>query len=98
MEGCRSVSVKSRIEQKLTSAFDPVSLTVVDELHRHAGHSGALPGGETHFNVTIVAAAFAGKNRLERHRMVNETLAEEFSGRLHALALNATAPANPKRG
>ena len=98
MEGCRIVSVKSRIEEKLNAAFSPESLTVVDESHLHAGHSGARPGGETHFRVAIVAAAFAGKNRVERHRIINETLADEFAGRLHALALNAAAPGEPSRG
>ena len=98
MEGCRIVSVKSRIEEKLNAAFSPESLTVVDESHLHAGHSGALPGGETHFRLTMVAAAFAGKSRVERHRMVNDALADEFSGRLHALALHATAPGETSRG
>ena len=98
MEGCRIVSVKSRIEEKLTTTFSPESLTVIDESHRHAGHSGALPGGETHFRVAIVASAFAGKSRVERHRMVNEALAEELRGRLHALALHATAPGEAPRG
>jgi BolA family transcriptional regulator, general stress-responsive regulator len=98
MEGCRIVSVKSRIEEKLKSTFNPVTLTVVDESHLHAGHAGAMPGGETHFRVTIVASAFSGKNRVERHRMINEALAEEFLGRLHALALHATAPEETSRG
>ena len=90
--------VKSRIEEKLAKAFQPESLRVVDESHLHAGHSGARPGGETHFRVTLVSAAFAGKSRIERHRMVNSTLADELAGPVHALAVHAMAPGEPARG
>ena len=86
------VSVRERIEEKLLGAFQPDSLTVVDESHLHAGHAGARPGGETHFRVTVTSKAFAGKSRVERHRMVNTALAEELAGQVHALAINATAP------
>ena len=91
-KGCGIVSVKSRIEEKLGAAFAPASLEVVDESHLHAGHAGARPEGETHFRVALVAAAFAGKSRVERHRMVNAALAEELAGPVHALAVRATAP------
>ena len=86
------VSVKSLIEGKLTKALQPEALTVVDESHLHAGHAGSRPGGETHFRVTVVAPVFAGKTRIERHRLVNETLAEELAGPVHALAVRAFAP------
>jgi BolA protein len=86
------MSIQASITQKLTEAFRPDSLNVVDESHQHEGHSGHRPGGETHFRVYIVARAFAGKTRLERHRMVNTTLAEELAGRVHALAIHAAAP------
>jgi BolA protein len=86
------VSVKSHIEGKLTKALQPEALTVVDESHLHAGHAGSRPGGETHFRVTVVAPVFAGKTRIERHRLVNETLAEELAGPVHALAVRAYAP------
>jgi BolA protein len=86
------VSVKSQIEEKLQAAFRPESLQVVDESHLHAGHAGARPEGETHFRVTLVSPAFAGKSRVERHRMVNSTLAEELAGPVHALAVHASAP------
>ena len=66
--------------------------------HRHAGHAGARPGGETHFRVTIVSAAFAGKGRVERHRMVNAALAEELAGPVHALAVHPAAPGEDVRG
>jgi len=80
------------ITEKLREAFAPARLEVVDESHRHEGHAGHRPGGETHFRVYIVAEAFKGKSRLERHRMVNETLASELGGGVHALAIHASAP------
>lgn len=92
------MSVKSRIEEKLEGAFHPESLKVVDESHLHAGHAGARPEGETHFRVTLVSPAFAGKARIERHRMVNKVLADELAGPVHALAVHASAPEDPGRG
>jgi BolA protein len=89
------VSVKSRIEEKLRNAFSPERLEVKDESHLHVGHAGARPGGETHYRVQIVASAFAGKTRVERHRLVNGALAEELAGPVHALAIQAVAPAEP---
>ena len=80
------------ITEKLTKAFAPQSLDVVDESHQHAGHAGHRPGGQTHFRVYIVSDAFRGKTRLERHRMVNETLSGELAGGVHALAIHASAP------
>ena len=77
---------------KLTAAFAPASLKVEDESHRHEGHAGHRPGGQTHFRVTIVAEAFRGRSRLERHRMVNDALAAEIKGGVHALAIQASAP------
>jgi len=80
------------ITEKLTEAFTPESLRVVDESHQHAGHSGHRPGGETHFRIYIVARAFQGKTRIERHRMINAVLTAELSGGVHALAIHAAAP------
>ena len=80
------------IAKKLTEAFAPQSLQVEDESHRHEGHAGHRPGGQTHFRVTIVAEAFRGKSRIERHRMINATLSGELSGGVHALAIHAAAP------
>lgn len=80
------------IKTKLAAAFAPQSLDVVDESHQHEGHAGHRPGGQTHFRVYIVSDAFKGKSRLERHRMINETLSGELSGGVHALAIHATAP------
>jgi BolA family transcriptional regulator, general stress-responsive regulator len=80
------------ITEKLRKTFAPQSLSVEDESHRHEGHAGHRPGGESHFRVYIVAAAFRGKSRLERHRMINAALADELSGGVHALAIHAAAP------
>ncbi len=85
-------TVGSRIESKLRVALDPLSLEVRDDSHLHAGHAGSRPGGETHFTVKVVSRAFAGKSRIERHRMVHATLAEELADRVHALAIFAEAP------
>jgi BolA protein len=80
------------IEKKLDEAFSPQSLRVEDESHHHQGHAGHRHGGETHFRVYIVSEAFKGKSRLERHRMVNQILAAELNGGVHALAIHAAAP------
>ena len=80
------------IQQKLTSAFAPTRLEIEDDSARHAGHAGASPGGESHFNVVIESAAFAGEAKVARQRMVYRTLAEELAGQLHALSVKALAP------
>lgn len=80
------------ITQKLTEAFAPQSLKVEDESHRHEGHAGHRPGGQTHFRVYIVSDAFKGKSRLERHRLINGILSGELAGGVHALAIHAAAP------
>ena len=78
------------IAQKLTNALMPEEIDVQDVSHKHAGHAGWREGGGTHFEVTIKAAAFAGKSRLQRHRMVNEILADDLVGSIHALELHLT--------
>jgi len=84
--------VAERITEKLTQAFAPAELSVTDESHLHAGHAGARPEGETHFRVRVVSQAFAGKTPVQRHRMINEVLADELAGPVHALAIKAAAP------
>ena len=86
------MNTRDIITEKLTEAFKPQSLRVEDESHKHEGHAGHRPGGETHFRVYIVSDAFEGKSRIERHRMVNATLAAELKGSVHALAIKAQAP------
>jgi len=80
------------IKQTLQERLHPSQLTVTDESEQHRGHGGWREGGETHFRVHIVSEAFAGKSRVERHRLVNEVLKEAFDRGLHALAVQAKAP------
>ncbi len=87
-----------RIEATLGEAFAPVALRVEDDSARHAGHAGARAGGETHYTVLIVAAAFEGQSRVARHRMVHTLLAREFEQGLHALALTLRTPAEHAAG
>ena len=88
----REGEIASRIRHKLESRLAPQVLDVTDESHRHAGHAGSRAEGETHFRLTIVSTAFAGKSRIERHRMVHDVLAEELKDRVHALTLTARTP------
>jgi BolA protein len=85
-------TVSARIVEKLTRGLSPVRLEVVDDSARHAGHAGASPAGETHFSVTVEAAAFEGLGRVARQRLVMGLLAEELSGPVHALSILAKAP------
>jgi BolA protein len=80
------------IQNKLTEAFRPTRLDIQDDSARHAGHAGARPGGESHFNVVIEAAAFAGQPKVVRQRMVYRALTDELAGPVHALSVKALAP------
>ena len=86
------MSLKDWIVETLTQTLDPVDLSVDDESHLHAGHGGWRPSGETHFRINVVSVAFAGKSRVDRHRIVNAAMAGAFDRGLHALAINAKAP------
>ncbi len=89
------MSMEEVIREKLTEAFSPQSLDVVNDSHRHAGHAGSPGTGESHFRVTIISEKFSDLSRVERHRLVNEALASELSGAIHALAIKALAPEDP---
>lgn len=88
--------VADTIRSKLTDAFAPLALEVVDDSARHAGHAGASRAdgsrGETHFHVTLVSQQFAGMPRVERQRRIHAVLAAELAGPVHALTLKAMAP------
>jgi BolA protein len=86
------MQVRRAMEDKLRAAFAPTRLAIVDDSHRHAGHGGARPEGETHFTVEIASAAFAGQNRVARQRAVYAVLAQELETRVHALALTTLTP------
>ncbi len=81
-----------RIRDKISVALAPARLVVEDQSARHAGHAGADPAGETHFRVTVVADAFQGRSRAERHRQIYTLLAEELADRVHALSLRTHTP------
>ncbi len=98
-------SKQSAMEEKLTAAFAPERLEVINESRLHAGHhrdggheDDTYDGtGETHFRIRIVAAAFAGMSRVQRHRVINDLLKEEIDGGVHALALEPSAPGEATR-
>jgi BolA protein len=79
------------IRERLTAAFAPQQLDIIDESHLHAGHPGARSGGG-HFAVTIVSASFEGKNLLARHRMVYDALGDAMQTEIHALSIKAYTP------
>jgi BolA protein len=87
------MTVADAIRQRLTAALAPDRLDLVDESARHAGHLGARPQGESHFRLTIVAPAFAGRSRIERQRLVFAALGDLMQSDIHALAITALTPA-----
>jgi len=91
------MSIHELIERSLKQALVPERLIVLDESADHAGHAGHRAGGESHFRVRIVSQAFAGRSRVERHRLVNDTLQPAFAQGVHALAIEASAPGEPVR-
>jgi BolA protein len=85
------MTMADTIAGKLEKALSPREIEVLDVSHKHAGHSGWREGGETHFEVMIRADIFAGKSRVECHRMVNGILADELASSVHALQLDLSA-------
>jgi BolA protein len=86
-----------RIRAALEAAFPPAEVTVADDSHRHAGHAGARPEGETHYSVRVVSPAFAGKSRVDRSRAAHAALDAEFGTGLHALSLRLLTPEEAAR-
>lgn len=86
------MSMETAIRAKLIEALQPTRLDVINESHLHAGHRSSPGTGESHFRVLVVSSMFAGRSRVDRHRLVNETLAAELKGKVHALAIKAYAP------
>ncbi len=84
------------IRDKLTAAFSPTQLDIIDESHLHAGHPGARSGGG-HFVATIVTESFAGQNMLARHRMIYDALGEMMNTDIHALSIKAYTPEELKQ-
>ena len=86
------MSSEQMLREKLRVELEPIRLDIVNESHMHAGHRSSPDTGESHFRVLVVSPKFAGKSRVERHRMVNAAVAELLRGRVHALAIRALAP------
>jgi BolA protein len=89
------LNVAAEMRQRL-AALEPTTLDLTDESAKHAGHAGAAPGGQTHWRLSIVSNRFAGKPTLARHRMVYEALGELMQHPIHALAITARSPEEPK--
>ncbi|WP_144061290.1 BolA family protein [Hyphomicrobium denitrificans] len=88
-------SVTQILREKLMVELRPTRLDVINESELHAGHKSSPGTGESHFRILIVSGAFAGKSRVERHRIVNDLLKDEIRGDVHALALATLAPGEP---
>ena len=86
------MSIEQAIREKLMLALRPIRLDVINESELHAGHRNSPGTGESHFRVLVVSDLMRGKSRVERHRMINEALADEFKRGVHALAIKAYAP------
>ncbi|MBN8531458.1 MAG: BolA family transcriptional regulator [Alphaproteobacteria bacterium] len=90
-------SRQQRIKAILAERLAPTQLTITDDSHRHAGHAGAQPGGETHYTIAIISEAFCGLSRVARHRLVYDALKAEFAAGLHALSINTQTPEEASR-
>lgn len=89
------MSAEASMREKLMVGLAPTRLDIINESELHAGHRSSPGTGESHFRIVVVSPAFAGKSRVERHRMVNALLTDELVGRVHALALKTYAPGEP---
>jgi len=86
------MTVTETVTKKLKTAFQPVDFELIDDSDKHRGHGGWREGGESHFRLRMVSAAFAGQSRVQRQRAVNNVLAEELAGPVHALSMDLRAP------
>ena len=84
--------VATEMLRRLNSALSPTRIDLIDDSERHRGHGGYNPAGESHFTLRIESPAFAGKNRVERQRMIYAALGELMEQRVHALSIKARAP------
>jgi BolA protein len=88
-------SIEQELREALIVALEPTRLDVVNESHLHAGHASSPGTGESHFRVLVVAPRFAGKSRIERHRLVNDAIGDLLRSGIHALAIRTYAPGEP---
>ncbi len=89
------MNAEKRLKEKLMLALEPTRLDVINESALHAGHRSSPGTGESHFRILVVSDRFSGLTRVARHRLVNDALADELSGRIHALALTTLTPDEP---
>lgn len=92
MEHERTGPVAAEMVRRLNSALSPSAIALIDDSEQHRGHGGYNPAGESHFTLRIESAAFAGKSRVERQRMIHAALGDLLHERVHALSIRATAP------
>jgi BolA protein len=85
-------AVTETMRRKLEAAFAPSRLDIIEDSDKHKGHAGHRESGESHFTLIIETPAFAGVARVERQRRINQALAEELAGPVHALSIKASAP------
>ena len=84
--------VAAEMLRRLNSAITPATIHLVDDSEQHRGHGGYNPSGESHFSLQIESPAFAGKNRVQRQRMIYAAIGDLMDSRVHALSIRATAP------
>lgn len=92
MNAAATGPVAAEMLRRLNSALSPDEIALIDDSEQHRGHGGYNPEGESHFTLRIRSAAFTGKPRVERQRMVYKALGELMDGRVHALQISARAP------
>jgi BolA protein len=92
MNARKTGPVATEMLARLNSALSPTRIELTDDSEQHRGHGGYNPAGESHFSLWIESAVFAGKNRVERQRMVYSALGDLMRERVHALSIRATAP------
>ena len=92
MNAASTGPVATEMLQRLSSALAPTRVELTDDSEKHRGHGGYNPAGESHFTLKIVSAAFTGKSRVERQRMVYAALGDLMKERVHALSIKASAP------
>lgn len=84
--------VATEMRRRLAAALSPTVIELVDISEQHRGHGGYNPAGESHFTLLIESAAFAGKSRVERQRLIHSALADLLEQRVHALSITAREP------
>ena len=84
--------IAAEMRRRLEAALDPTMLTLTDESEQHRGHGGYNPAGESHFHLEIESAAFIGRSRVERQRLVHAALGDLLKERVHALSIAAREP------